>query len=358
MTSSVGSNGFAAKMLESSARALAAYAAEQLLEADPSLSDRSGEVPFEHWKTQIEGRVRDLANALEAGEPVLFQANLDWQRSLLGDDTAAVRDLFASLDALKRVVAEELPAAVSAASLPVIDRATEIRDPSLVGKASAIDPNLPHGTDSLQYLEFLLTGQRDEAIDLIEGLADAGVSLSSVYDDVLRPAQTELGRLWTGGSLSVTLEHFGTQTTELAMAQLYRRRIATPRLGKTVLACSVETDQHSIGIRMIADLFEVAGWKSVFLGADVPAEDIAQALIDFKVDVLAVSGTLPAHVVKVRTLIDEVRRREETKTIPVLIGGLAFRSTPDLWRSIGADGYADGAESAIKIANSLIERSG
>ncbi|MNW13168.1 hypothetical protein D3C71_2110430 [compost metagenome] len=38
----------------------------------------------------------------------------------------------------------------------------------------------------------------------------------------------------------------------------------------------------------------------------------------------------------------------------MLVGGYPFNLVPDLWRTVGADAFAPGAEEAIAIAEGLI----
>jgi methanogenic corrinoid protein MtbC1 len=47
----------------------------------------------------------------------------------------------------------------------------------------------------------------------------------------------------------------------------------------------------------------------------------------------------------------------EGRTIPVIVGGTAYRSTDDLWRRQGADGYAPDFGAALALAEDLLSRS-
>ena len=52
----------------------------------------------------------------------------------------------------------------------------------------------------------------------------------------------------------------------------------------------------------------------------------------------------------VRSTIAAIRERAE-QDVKIMVGGLAFYEAPDLWKEIGADGYAPNAKEALALAN-------
>jgi methanogenic corrinoid protein MtbC1 len=104
---------------------------------------------------------------------------------------------------------------------------------------------------------------------------------------------------------------------------------------------------------MVADFFEMEGWNTYFLGANLPARDIVETLLTHKVDVLAISASMPSNVVKTETLISKVRSSKARDT-KILVGGYAFNSAPSLHDRVGADYYAESAHAALTIANQCV----
>jgi len=89
-----------------------------------------------------------------------------------------------------------------------------------------------------------------------------------------------------------------------------------------VVACA-PNEHHQIGARLVADHFELNGWRSFFLGANTPARDLASLIAEKRPDVAALSLTLPVNL---DALINEVREiREAFSGLPILVGGQAFR---------------------------------
>jgi methanogenic corrinoid protein MtbC1 len=102
------------------------------------------------------------------------------------------------------------------------------------------------------------------------------------------------------------------------------------------------------------DFFELAGWDVYFLGANMPANSVLQVLAEQPVDVLAISATVTFHVEQVRELIGLVRAAADGRSPAILVGGYPFSVSPDLWRWVGADGWARDAQAAIAEGERLL----
>ena len=55
-----------------------------------------------------------------------------------------------------------------------------------------------------------------------------------------------------------------------------------------------------------------------------------------------------------RQTIEIIRANDSEKAIKILVGGLAFVETPDLWERVGADGYAPSAHEAVEVGRRLL----
>jgi methanogenic corrinoid protein MtbC1 len=150
-------------------------------------------------------------------------------------------------------------------------------------------------------------------------------------------------------------EHYCTAATQLLMSQLYPHIFATAKNGRTLVATCVSGDLHEIGVRMVADFFEMDGWNTFYLGANTPHAGVIATIIERKADVLAISATISYHVDTVRDLISAVRQHPECGHVRILAGGYPFNQDPELWRKIGADGFASDAQQAIVLADRLVE---
>ena len=105
---------------------------------------------------------------------------------------------------------------------------------------------------------------------------------------------------------------------------------------------------------MVADFFEMAGWDTYYLGANVPLEGIIDSVTERGANVLAISATMSYHVSAVADVIRAVRQSSGHRAIRILVGGYPFRVDPELWRSVGADGFAVDAPEAVTLASRLL----
>jgi methanogenic corrinoid protein MtbC1 len=152
----------------------------------------------------------------------------------------------------------------------------------------------------------------------------------------------------------VAQEHYCTAATQLIMSQLYPHIFAGERNGRRLVAACVGEELHELGIRMVADFFEMEGWDTYYLGANAPTASILDSLDEYDADLLALSTTILSHVAQIREIIEQVHHRERGNGVKILVGGYPFNVSPELWRKVGADGYAVDAQEAIQAANELV----
>jgi methanogenic corrinoid protein MtbC1 len=171
---------------------------------------------------------------------------------------------------------------------------------------------------------------------------------------VLAPAQREVGRMWLNDEINVAEEHFATATTKMVMSQLSGRAEPQARNGKTVVAASVPDNQHDLGLQMVADVFELHGWRTISLGANVPVPDLVHAVESFQADLLLISAALGKHLTTVRDTIGAMRHHDPTRNTKILVGGTAFAGLADLAEQYGADGHAANATEALDLANRMV----
>lgn len=209
----------------------------------------------------------------------------------------------------------------------------------------------PHRAIGEAFLDACLHLRRSQALALVQQAVAHGVSVADVYTSVITPAMRELGRLWHQNKVTVAQEHYCTAVAQMVMAQLFPVIFDSDRkpVGRIVAAC-VAGELHEIGARMVADLFEMAGWDTAFLGADVPRESVVDMLVETDAQVLAISVTLAANLGDATALIDAVRATPACAGIKILVGGAAFNVEPTLWQQLGCDGWAPDPATALELA--------
>ena len=211
------------------------------------------------------------------------------------------------------------------------------------------------GVLAQQYLQSLLRMDRQNASKLIFQGIDQGISIRDIYLHVFQPSQYEVGRLWQMSNISVGMEHFCTAATQSIISQLYPHLFTGIKSNNKLIATSVTGELHELGIRMVTDFFEMDGWDTYFLGASTPNRSIIDMMHEIQPQIIAISATIAFNVDNVKILIQKIRNEVTNYPYKILVGGYPFNKNKTLWEKVGADGQAMTAQSAIELANQLLQ---
>jgi methanogenic corrinoid protein MtbC1 len=300
-----------------------------------------------------------LAEALAAATPALFVEYVRWARALFAGLNLPQDTLRETLGCMRETLASApLPQELRLEALRYVDEARAELETTTEPPRSHIEEAAHLSELTKAYLDALLAGQRHVAHRLVLEALEGGTPVRDLYLHLFQPAQREVGRLWLLNRVSVAQEHYCTAATQMIMSQLYPRIFATERVGRRFVGASVGGELHEIGVRMVADFFEMEGWDTYYLGANTPLESIVRAVEERKADVLGISATMTYHVEGAATIIDAVRASPVGERVKILVGGYPFNLASDLWKRVGADGYAPDAPSAVALANRLLEGNG
>jgi len=313
---------------------------------------------FEKAKEQAEEHLHILAACIEFSSPLLLEDYVRWIVSLPADVSPYVGDIAKFFGDVSRFVELQFPAETSLPVNHFIDRALN----SLSNEAGADDHRLaenlptenPLASVQHSYLELLLEKRREDALRLVLETVNSGVDIESIYLNVFQPAQHKIGSLWQAGTINVAQEHYCTAATQFIMAQLQPYFVTGDPAGKTLVASCVGDELHEVGLRIVADLFEVNGWNSIYLGANAPAKSIAETMVSSSAQILAISTTMPQHLFKLAEVIQVVRSHPGCEQVKVMVGGYPFNVDPFLWQRVGADAGAADGKDAISVAGRLI----
>jgi methanogenic corrinoid protein MtbC1 len=331
-----------------------------------SVVDRQYALNPEFWKKFGErGRelsIRDvnyhlsyLIESILAQDVSLFGRYAEWLAELfsgLGFQDDAVGE---TLECLRAALEDTLPTDLFAVAdthikegLIKYQKKTKISPSHLISTA-------PLYSLTKKYLDALLAGQKHEASRLILDAVEKGISIKDIYLKVFQRSQYEIGQLWCMNKISVAQEHYSSAATQLIMSQLYPHIFASKKIGKGLVAACINSELHEIGIRMVADFFEIAGWDTYYLGANTPDTGIIKAINRTNPNILALSATMPFHQSKLKNTIAAVRAADPDDKLKIIVGGLALNTSKDLWKKVGADGYAGNAEEAVIVADMLLD---
>jgi diguanylate cyclase (GGDEF)-like protein len=150
-----------------------------------------------------------------------------------------------------------------------------------------------------------------------------GMSVAVLYQRVIAPAMWRIGELWEQGAISVADEHLATALTHQVMAGIYGPSLGHQLMPGRILLAGVPGEHHALGLRMAADVIELEGYETIYLGADVPIDDLLGAVAARMPDLIALAATMPDSTPALARAVAEIHRVDPSLT--VLFGGQGAR---------------------------------
>lgn len=171
-----------------------------------------------------------------------------------------------------------------------------------------MDPQLLPGPDRL--VAGLLAAAEDydfENCDRLFAVAVAELEPLVLVRDVTSPALREAGNRWHRGEFSVVQEHMLSGVVRRQLSSALDRHLSHSD-GPSVLFTTLSGERHELGGLMGAFLAASRGYRSIYLGPDLPAGDICEFCTRRHVAALALSLVTQPDVNDARGQLDELRR--------------------------------------------------
>lgn len=206
-----------------------------------------------------------LLPVLEFGLPQPMVDYLLWLASVLRARAIPAEHLAQSLDWLGQFFAERIGGADGAV---VVAALTAARMKFLeAGTAAEMPLKSPVPWPQAAAFEAaLLAGNQREALAIVSRCIGSAQTLVDVELHVIQPALYQIGAKWQANQVSVAQEHMATAIAQSVMTVGLLQSPAPAPLDKRVLLACVEGNSHTVGLRMVADAFQLAGWDVQYLG--------------------------------------------------------------------------------------------
>lgn len=213
----------------------------------------------------------------------------------------------------------------------------------------------PSSSDISGLAHIVLGSDLEAAASYVLVLRDRGLSMETLFIELLEPAARHLGQLWDEDECDFIDVTLGVARLQKLLA-MFNGSHLLPGLDtrRTVLMAMTPGDQHSFGASMVRRFLEGSGWD-VASAFDRSAAEIAKAASAqwYAVAGLTVGSerSLPALQETIRL----IRRESRNQMIGVMVGGPVFTANPALALEVGADGTAANAPTAVLMAQKLFD---
>jgi methylmalonyl-CoA mutase cobalamin-binding subunit len=156
---------------------------------------------------------------------------------------------------------------------------------------------------------------------------------------VIAPLAQTVGELWRAGELTAAHEHFLTSSLKVFLGHM-AKQFATSDNAPGIIVATPAGQLHELGALMANTAAAYLGWRTIYLGASLPAAEIAGAAVQNRVNSVALSivypeddPTLPQELLNLRRFLP--------KQIHILTGGRAAAAYRPTLIRIGAIQTAD-----------------
>jgi methanogenic corrinoid protein MtbC1 len=178
------------------------------------------------------------------------------------------------------------------------------------------------------------------------------VPVAEVYLGVLAPAMRDVGDRWERAELGVAYEHYATSITQGLLGALGPRMRVEPMSGRLAVVACTPGERHALGVQMVADFLEGAGWEVLNLGASLPVADLVDLVESEQPDAVGLSTATPGLLGGAEEALAALRGLDDPPY--VVVGGGAWRRVEQAgWSTLGADARVD---DPAELARMLIER--
>lgn len=172
------------------------------------------------------------------------------------------------------------------------------------------------------YFQSLIHGDKYKCRAVVTDLFDKNIEIKNLYENLYQRSLYQVGKLWENNEISVATEHLATSITSGLMTLSYPVIFNSEKNGKRVIVAATANEFHEIGSRMVADLLEMNGWDSYFLGANTPLEDLLKLIEEKQPDLLAFSVAVYFNLKELKRIISTIVRAYPS--LSIVVGGQAF----------------------------------
>jgi len=177
--------------------------------------------------------------------------------------------------------------------------------------------------------------RRLDAHALESELRQASLALGSqgLLRKVIGPLAQAIGQPWQQGEITAAQEHLASAVIRTFLGQL-ARPYATSELAPNLVVATPSGQLHELGAVIVAAAAAAHGWRITYLGAGLPAAEIAGAAIATRARAVALSIVYPADDAGLPAELDNLRRSLPPE-MAILVGGRATPAYHDVIERLG-----------------------
>jgi methanogenic corrinoid protein MtbC1 len=221
------------------------------------------------------------------------------------------------------------------------------------------DTPVPYYRDAPQPPNELVRPLYDALVDMDDDRADEIIeqafsmyTMATVYVELIAPTLIEIGEAWHRGDIFISTEHYATAYLRgrlLALLQAYPHRPDSP----TIFVGCAPTERHEVGALIFAVMLRQAGYNVVYLGQDVPVNDVIQTALQTRPAMICMSASNPQSAALMADIQAQLGRAEPPAPL-FGYGGRAFDLDPVLREAVPGHWLGTDPRDALQLVNNLL----
>ncbi|MEM2293019.1 MAG: corrinoid protein [Nitrososphaeria archaeon] len=201
----------------------------------------------------------------------------------------------------------------------------------------------------------IITYDKERAISAAKKIAEEEDDIIKAIEECLVRGAKDVGEKFD------RLEIFLPELLMAADAMQAALNILLPKIprGKVpkkgvVVSGTVKGDIHDIGKNILVAMLRANGFEVYDLGVDVPTSKFIEEAERVQADIITLSALMASTLGGQKDVIDYLKASGKRDKFIVMVGG--GPTTREWAEEIGADGYAETASEAVKVALELIKK--
>lgn len=195
----------------------------------------------------------------------------------------------------------------------------------------------------------IIRGKRNDVTAIVQKAIDNKEDINAILDKGMIPAMREIGDRFSRNEAYVPELLIAARAMQSGLSLIEPLIAASGRqpLGKIAIG-TVKGDLHDIGKNLVAIMLKGAGYEVIDLGVNCDISKYEEG-VKQGAQIVACSSLLTTTMPYMKEVVDHFRG----SNVKVIIGGAPVTSA--YAEGIGADGYSEDANGAVKLVDSLLK---
>ena len=199
------------------------------------------------------------------------------------------------------------------------------------------------------------TGNEAGGVVAAKEAVSANVGLIQAVDEGLAAGMAILSDRFDDGEAFIPELILAGKTFEAAVGVMTENMSAEDKAkasrGKVVIH-TVQGDIHTIGKNLVSTMLGASGFEVIDLGCDVAVDHVVDIAQKEKADIIAGSALLTTTMPRMKEIVDLLSELGVRDKFKCMFGGAPVTEE---WVMEFADGFAETAPGAVKLANKFME---